>query len=303
MTVPFAADGARQDARHDARHDAGHGTGHGVRHGGGQGDEHGTERRTDQDEPVILRLRGVSRAFGGLKAVDDVSFDVVRGSVTGLIGPNGAGKSTLFDLITGVTKADRGSVRLGETELLGKAPDVIARAGLGRTFQTPRIFGAMSVWENLMAGGDRHPGETLRGGLWPLRSAAARERELAERARELLAFLGLEHLAAGSALSLSGGQRKLLTLGRALMADPSVLLLDEPAAGVNQTLTRTLMARIADLRARRVTVLVVEHDMDLIMQLCDHVVVMHQGGVLAQGAPGAVQRDPRVVEAYLGGAT
>ncbi|HZJ10436.1 MAG TPA: ABC transporter ATP-binding protein [Trueperaceae bacterium] len=258
---------------------------------------------TDLQATPLLQVEDVGRSFGGLKAVDGVSFDVRGGSVTGLIGPNGAGKSTLFDLITGVTRADSGSVRLDALELRGKAPDVIARAGLARTFQTPRIFTAMSVWENLMVGGNRHPGEGLWGSLLPNEATRSREGTLMDRALELLAFLGLEHLAGARADSLSGGQRKLLTLGRALMADPRLLLLDEPAAGVNQTLTRTLMARIADLRERGVTVLVVEHDMDLIMQLCDHVVVMHQGKVLAQGAPGAMQRDARVLEAYLGGVT
>ncbi len=251
----------------------------------------------------LLRLRGLSRSFGGLRAVDDVSFDVVRGSVTGLIGPNGAGKSTLFDLVTGVTRPDGGSAVLAGAELVGRSPDAIARAGLARTFQTPRVFAGMSVWENLMAGGRRHPGESVLGGLVPGRAARARERELAGRAAELLRFLGLERLGAAPAAELSGGQRKLLTLGRALMTDPTLLLLDEPAAGVNQTLTLTLMARIADLRDRGVTVLVVEHDMDLVMRLCDHVVVMHQGRVLAQGAPAAVQRDERVIDAYLGGAS
>ena len=250
----------------------------------------------------LLSLRSVSKSFGGLRAVDGVSFDVLRGSVTGLIGPNGAGKSTLFDLITGVTRPDNGSVRLDGTELVGRPPDAIARAGLGRTFQTPRIFAGMSVWENLMAGGNKHPGESIFGSLTPGHAARARETELTERAAELLTFLGLERLASARAEELSGGQRKLLTLGRSLMMEPTILLLDEPAAGVNQTLTRTLMARIADLRDRGVTVLVVEHDMDLVMRLCDDVVVMHQGQVLAQGTPASVQTDERVIDAYLGGA-
>ncbi len=264
------------------------------------GERGGTSARPDTGP--LLQVLSLSRSFGGLKAVDGATFDVARGSVTGLIGPNGAGKSTLFDLITGVTRPDSGSVLLAGTELVGKSSDAIARAGLGRTFQTPRIFSGMSVWENLMAGGDRHPGETVFGSLLPRRVSREREQELTERAAELLGFLGLTRLAAGRAEELSGGQRKLLTLGRALMMDPTILLLDEPAAGVNQTLTRTLMARIADLRQRGVTVLVVEHDMDLVMQLCDHVVVMHQGKVLAQGTPASVQRDERVIDAYLGGA-
>ncbi len=253
-------------------------------------------------DDVLLSVEGLQKHFGGLMAVAGASFTVQRGSITGLIGPNGAGKSTLFDLVTGVTRADRGSVRLAGRLLTGRAPDVVARAGVARTFQTPRIFPDMSTWENLLAGGTRHPGETLLGGL--VRGAAAREREHALRARaeELLAFLGLEHVAGQAARELSGGQRKLLSLGRALMTEPRLLMLDEPAAGVNQTLTRTLMERIGDVNAGGVTVLVVEHDMDLIMQLCERVIVMHQGSVLAEGTPEEVQRDERVLEAYLGGA-
>ncbi len=251
---------------------------------------------------ALLEVDNLQKHFGGLMAVNGASFAVRRGSITGLIGPNGAGKSTLFDLVTGVTRADRGTVRLAGRILSGLAPDAIARAGVARTFQTPRIFPDMSTWENLLAGGGRHPGETLLGGLWQGSAARERERALQDRADELLAFLGLERVAARATRELSGGQRKLLSLGRALMTEPKLLMLDEPAAGVNQTLTRTLMDRIRDVNAAGVTVLVVEHDMDLIMRLCQHVVVMHQGSVLAEGTPEQVQRDERVLDAYLGGA-
>jgi len=255
-----------------------------------------------QSGDALLTVEGLQKHFGGLMAVAGASFTVRQGSITGLIGPNGAGKSTLFDLVTGVTRPDRGTVRLAGRPLTGLAPDVVARAGVARTFQTPRIFPDMSAWENMLAGGTHHPGETLLGGLMQGRSARERERALQERATELLAFLGLERVAGQAARELSGGQRKLLSLGRALMTEPRLLMLDEPAAGVNQTLTRTLMARIRDVNAGGVTVLVVEHDMDLIMRLCERVVVMHQGSVLAEGTPEEVQRDDRVLEAYLGGA-
>ncbi len=253
-------------------------------------------------DDALLSVEGLQKHFGGLMAVAGTSFAVRQGSITGLIGPNGAGKSTLFDLVTGVTRPDRGTVRIAGRPLTGRAPDVIARAGVARTFQTPRIFPDMSTWENLLAGGTRHPGETLLGGLVLGRAARTRERALQARATELLAFLGLERVAGQAARELSGGQRKLLSLGRALMTEPRLLMLDEPAAGVNQTLTRTLMARIRDVNAGGVTVLVVEHDMDLIMRLCERVVVMHHGSVLAEGTPEEVQRDERVLEAYLGGA-
>ncbi|MEJ2356897.1 MAG: ABC transporter ATP-binding protein [Deinococcales bacterium] len=262
----------------------------------------GRPGRPARGADALLAVEGLQKHFGGLMAVNGASFAVREGSITGLIGPNGAGKSTLFDLVTGVTHADRGTVRLAGRPLTGLSPDAIARAGVARTFQTPRIFPDMSTWENLLAGGARHPGETLLGGLWLGRAARARERALQSRATELLAFLGLERVAGQPTRELSGGQRKLLSLGRALMTEPRLLMLDEPAAGVNQTLTRTLMDRIRDVNAGGVTVLVVEHDMDLIMRLCERVVVMHQGSVLAEGTPEEVQHDERVLEAYLGGA-
>lgn len=254
-------------------------------------------------EGNLLEVEGVTKRFGGLVAVDDCSFGVESGSVTGLIGPNGAGKSTLFDIISGVSKADAGRVTLAGTEVSGGPPERVARYGLARTFQTPRLFYRMSCWENLMLAGARQPGETPWGALAAGAQARNREFDLSERAHELLDFLQLSHLSNSAATALSGGQRKLLSLGRALMTEPRLILLDEPAAGVNASLTRTLMDRIAQINAQGVTFLIVEHDMDLIMTLCQQVVVMHQGSVLASGKPGEVQSNRRVVEAYLGGAT
>lgn len=250
----------------------------------------------------LLAVEDVAKRFGGVRAVDGCSFGVRAGSITGLIGPNGAGKSTLFNLVSGVLRPDRGSIAFEGKRIDGLTPDAVATRGIGRTFQAARLFYSMTVWENLMLAGTQRRDETIRTALLRPAWARAKERDRNRRARELLEFLDLPHLIDARADALSGGQRKLLALGRILMMDARLILLDEPAAGVNETLTRTLMDRIQDVNARGVTFLIVEHDMDLVMALCERVVVMHQGRVLAAGSPDQVQGDPAVVTAYLGGA-
>ena len=251
--------------------------------------------------PNLLELDDVAKHFGGVRAVDGCSFSVRQGSITGLIGPNGAGKSTLFDLVCGVLRPDGGEISFEWQRIDGLAPDRVAQRGLGRTFQSARLAYRLTVWENLMlAGADARDESMLQALLRPQRFHEA-ERARNERAHELLDFLELSRLGNEPAASLSGGQRKLLALGRVMMSRPRLILLDEPAAGVNETLTRTLMDRILEVNARGVTFLIVEHDMDLIMSICQKVVVMHQGRVLATGTAEQVQNDRNVIEAYLGG--
>jgi branched-chain amino acid transport system ATP-binding protein len=249
----------------------------------------------------MLELIGVSRNFGGARAVDGVSLRVAGGRITGLIGPNGAGKTTLFNLIAGSLRPSAGRIVLEGAEIGGAPAHTRLAAGLGRTFQIPRPFGAMTVLENLLLAARGQRGEAPFANL--LSGAVARqERANAERARDILSFVALDRLAAAPAATLSGGQRKLLELARVLMAEPRLILLDEPAAGVNPTLLETIIDRIAALHARGISFLIVEHNLDLIARLCGEVHVMAGGKLLVSGTPDAVTRDSRVVEAYLGGA-
>jgi len=250
----------------------------------------------------MLELIGVCRAFGGARAVDDVSLRVAGGRITGLIGPNGAGKTTLFNLIAGSLPPSAGRILLNGQNIAGAPAHRRLGAGLARTFQIPRPFGAMTVLENVLLAAPGQRGEAPFANWFLPRAVAAQERRNADRARDILAFLALDRLAAAPAATLSGGQRKLLELARVLMADPKLILLDEPAAGVNPTLLETIIDRIAALHARGLTFLIVEHNLDLIARLCSEVHVMAAGKLLVSGTPEAVTRDARVVDAYLGGA-
>jgi branched-chain amino acid transport system ATP-binding protein len=246
-----------------------------------------------------LQVRDVVRAFDGVRAVDGASLDVEAGSITGLIGPNGAGKSTLFNCISGFLRPQSGRVLLDGKRIDRRPPHRIARVGLVRTFQTPRALTRMTVLENVMLAAPRHRGERLGGSLAP--SARRREREVKVRAAELLELVRLDGHAAALAGTLSGGQRKLLDLVRALMAEPRILLLDEPMAGVSPTLRAELLEHILALRKRDgITLLIVEHDLDFVMRASDRVIVMNDGRVITHGSPDEVRADERVIDAYLG---
>ncbi len=244
---------------------------------------------------AYLQVDGVSKAFGGLRALAGCSLGVEQGSIAGLIGPNGSGKTTLFNVVTGYVRPDSGSVTLGGRDITSARPDQVFALGLGRTFQLTRIFGRLTVLENMLVATQRNEG-WLRSIMRPAASPAEQS-----RAMELLDFVGLTRLAAAKAGTLSYGQRKLLELAYVLVADPSVILLDEPAGGVNPTLINEIRDRILRLNAEGKTFFVVEHNMEFVMGLCHQVTVMHQGSAIVTGAPDVIRSDPRVLDAYLGG--
>jgi len=254
-------------------------------------------------EEVPLQVEGLRKEFGGITAVADASFQVEAGTLTGLIGPNGAGKSTTFNCITGVHEPTAGAVTFRGEDITGLPSHTVANRGLVRTFQIAREFGEMTVLENLMLAPGSQRGESLWRSVLPFvrDDVVDQESELRERCWETLEFFEIDHLAHEFAGNLSGGQRKLLELARALLTEPDVLLLDEPFAGVNPSLEERLLEHVHELREDGYTFLIVEHDMDLIMDNCEHVVVMHQGSVLTEGPPETVRTDEDVIEAYLGG--
>ncbi len=250
---------------------------------------------------ALLEVRDVTRSFGGVRAVDTASFDVVAGSITALIGPNGAGKSSLFNIVTGFLRPERGTVHFDGRAIQRRPPHRIAQAGLVRTFQTPRALTKMSVLENVLLAAPHHAGERLGRVFVTPRTARAQEEAAEGEARRLLALVRLDHQADAYAGTLSGGERKLLDFARVLMTEPRLILLDEPMAGVNPTLAGQLLEHMLAVREERgVTFLLVEHDLDLVMRACDTVVVMNEGRILTTGTPDDVRRDERVIDAYLG---
>ena len=256
----------------------------------------------EQHNNPILSVRNVYKRFGGLMAVNGVSLEVKRGSITGLIGPNGAGKTTLFNVLSGFYKPDGGEIYFNGGRIDGLRPHQIFRKGLCRTFQVTRELKHLTVLENLMLVPPDQKGERL-WNTWFLPSKVRQEEsEIKEKALEVLRFVQLIDLKDEYAGNLSAGQKKLLELARTMMADPDLILLDEPGAGVNPTLMKNLVEYIQRLVSERgVTVFLIEHDMDLVMNICNPVIVMSNGEKLAEGAPEDIKKDQRVLEAYLGG--
>lgn len=239
----------------------------------------------------ILEVSDISKAFGGLKALDGNSFSVEKGSITGLIGPNGSGKTTMFNVITGYERPDSGTILFKGEKLTGSSPDKVCRFGIGRTFQLVRVFNRLNLIENIQVGSRI------------MDKAARAERYSPEKINELLDFVGLQKLAREKAGNLSYGQRKLVELATIIAQEPEVILLDEPAGGINPTLIQMMADRIKEINRRGVTFLVVEHNMDFVMGICDEITVMERGAAIATGVPADIRANQRVLDAYLGGST
>jgi branched-chain amino acid transport system permease protein len=243
----------------------------------------------------MLQAEKVTKAFGGIRALEACSLAVPRGSITGLIGPNGSGKTTLFNLITGFYRPDAGNIRLKGQAIQGLRPNQICHRGIGRTFQITRLFWEMTVLENMIV-------PVGKGG-WRMLFSRGMMKHEEERAMQLLELVGLARFRDEEARKLSFGQQKLLELAAVLMADPEIILLDEPAGGVNPVMIERMMELVAELNRGGKTFLVVEHNMRLVMELCQYIVVLDHGQKIAEGGPAEIQGNPLVLEAYLGSST
>ncbi len=248
----------------------------------------------------MLDIRGITQRFGGVTALDDVSFRIREGEITGVIGPNGAGKTTLFNIITGIYSQSSGTIHLSGTDVSRLAPEQLARRGLVRTFQNVELFGQMTVLENAMVGLHTKGRSGILSSMVKAPWHLAEERRIREQARTWLAFTGIADLADTTAGNLPFGKGRMLEIARALASEPRLILMDEPAAGLNNRETQELAALIRKIREMGVTVVLVEHDMELVMDICDSIVVLNLGRLLAHGTPREIQENPQVVAAYLG---
>jgi branched-chain amino acid transport system ATP-binding protein len=249
---------------------------------------------------ALLEVQGVSKRFGGVRAVNDVSFRVEKGMIKAVIGPNGAGKTTLFNMVSGFVTPDTGTIAFAGAAMHGEPPHRVASRGVARTFQNIRLFAGMSALENVMVGRYLRARAGFLAGMLGLGRARREDAAARERALGVLELLGIGHLADAEATSLAYGQQRAVELARALASDPEMVLLDEPAAGLNIRETRDLAALISRVRALGITVLLVEHDMSLVMGICDEVLVLSYGEKIADADPPTVQKDPQVVKVYLG---